>query len=162
MSPMNPEQYIQERVQDQLTFYRKAANRTKQAHIWVQSCIILLGILVPVLANLDDTLMGGSNSKTVVITVVSLLLAALTGISNFRKYGDLWLAYRTTEELLKNELFLFQTGAGPYTEKDSAFSDFVQNIESTISIEHERFRSLIESSRRPTTHKDIAGASAES
>lgn len=157
MSTMNPEQYIQERVQDQLTYYRKAANRTKQAHIWIQSSIILLGILVPVLANLDVNLIGVS--KTAVITVVSLLLAALTGISNFRKYGDLWLAYRTTEELLKKELFLFQTGAGPYTEKDSAFSEFVQNIESTISIEHERFRSLIESSRRPATHKE-AGASA--
>lgn len=156
---MNPEQYIQERVQDQLTYYRKAANRTKQAHIWIQSSIILLGILVPVLANLDVNLIGVS--KTAVITVVSLLLAALTGISNFRKYGDLWLAYRTTEELLKKELFLFQTGAAPYTEKDSAFSEFVQNIESTISIEHERFRSLIESSRRPATHKE-AGASAGS
>lgn len=154
MNTMNAEQYIQERVQDQLGYYQKAANRMKQLHLWTQSWIILLGILVPVLANLN---LG--DSKTSVITVVSLLLAALTGISNFRKYGDLWLAYRTTEELLKKELFLFQTGAGPYSEQDSAFPNFVQNIESTISVEHERFRSLIESSRRPTTSKGTTAVS---
>ena len=92
-----------------------------------------------------------------VITVVSLLLAALTGISNFRKYGDLWLAYRTTEELVKKELFLFQTEADRFMKKNSAFTDFLQNVESTISAEHERFRSLNESSRRPTT-QEHAGA----
>ena len=157
MSTMTPEQYIQERVQDQLNYYQKAANRMKQIHLWVQSSIIVLGILVPVLVNLDEATLA-SRPKTIVITLVSLVLAALTGISNFRKYGDLWLAYRTTEELLKKELFLFRTGAGPYAESGSAFSAFVEKIESMISAEHERFRSLIEGSGQPTTPKDAAPA----
>lgn len=147
---MNPDQYIEQRVQGQLDYYRSAATRAKMLHLWTQSSIIILGLLVPVIANLDEGLLGGPDSKTVVITAVSLLLAALTGITNFRKFGDLWLAYRSTEELIKRELFLFETGSNPYAEEDSAFGNFVESIESVISVEHERFRSLVESSRRPT------------
>lgn len=157
---MESEEYIESRVKDQLGYYERAANRNKNIHLRTQTGIILLAVLVPVIANLQAAYFGGENTKTITITILSLALAFLTGLVNFRKYGDLWLAFRTTEELLKKELFLFRTQSGPYRNDGDAFHNFVQIIESTISVEHERFRSLIESSQRPTTGPDRPGEGA--
>ena len=145
------ERYMVERVKDQLEYYEAAANKAKRAHMLTQTSIIVLDILVPVIANLDQVLFGSEATKTVVITIVSLTLAIVAGIANFRKYGDLWLAYRTTEETIKKEMYLFKSGAGPYRNGESPFKVFVERIENTISVEHEKFRSLIESAPRPTT-----------
>ena len=112
------------------------------------------------LANLPVGLLGGEAGKTLAITALSVTLAILTGLANFRKFGDLWLAFRTTEELLKKELFLFRTQSGPYEENGKAFQKFVKTTESIISVEHERFRSLIESAQRPTTDSAASGGSA--
>lgn len=156
---MDAEEYIETRVTDQLGYYQRAANRAKRWHMFTQTTIVVLGLLIPVLANLNAELFAGETGKTVVITVVSLGLAITTGIANFRKFGDLWLGYRTTEELLKRELFLFTANAGNYRDDENAFSDFVENVESLISSEHERFRSILESAKRPT--KGSAGKGSE-
>jgi hypothetical protein len=146
---LDPQEYIETRVEDQLAYYEKAANRAKAWHVYTQTAIVILGLLVPVVANLQEAYFLSAGQKTLVITVLSLLLAVLTGIVNFRKFGDLWLAYRSTEEMLKRELFLFETGAGRYRDNEEAFSDFVETTESIISVEHERFRALIESAKPP-------------
>ncbi len=86
----------------------------------------------------------------ILITALSLILALLTGIANFRKYGDLWLTYRMTEELLKTEKYLFLTGSGKYQSATNPFSQFVQSTEEIISSEHIKFRSIIEESGRPS------------
>ena len=109
---MESKEYIESRVEDQLGYYQRAANRNKNVHLRMQTGIILLALLVPVAANIQGDYLGGENTKTITITVLSLALAFLTGLANFRKFGDLWLAFRTTEELLKKELFLFRTQKG--------------------------------------------------
>jgi hypothetical protein len=81
---------------------------------------------------------------------MSLLLASFTGIANFRKYGELWLTYRATEEQLKHEKFLWLANSGRYRNAEDPFPEFVEQVEDIISSEHNRFRSIIEESRRPT------------
>ena len=149
---MDKETYLQKRVADQLDFYEKAANKAKRHHVYVQSTIIILGLLVPVVVNLPtkwgDTF-DGSIVIRIIVTILSLLLASLTGIANFRKYGELWLSYRMTEELIKNEKYLFLTSSARYVNQETAFSIFVQTVESIISSEHNKFRSIIEEAKRP-------------
>ena len=149
---MDIEKYMEERVEDQLNYYKKAANNAKRKHIWVQTTIIILGLLVPVVINLPNqwNILGDIQGYIKgIVTVLSISLAILTGVSNFRKYGDLWLTYRMTEELIKHEKFLFLTASGKYFENEAAQNDFVQNIESFLSSEHNKFRSIIENSKRP-------------
>ena len=152
--------YLNDRVEDQLTYYRCAANRAKKIHISTQTAIIVLGLLVPVLANVSlPTDVGslepeGFNKNAV--TICSLTLAVLTGIANFRKFGDLWRSYRTTEELIKHEKYLFITSSGQYVNQKESFDKFVSTIESIISMEHSKFRSLIEEAKRPATPSQIA------
>lgn len=160
---MQEEEYLNERVVDQLGYYSGAATKAKRMHIWLQTCIILMGILVPVVVNLPAEFFAAIRmSNTAAITVLSLALAVLTGVSNFRKYGDLWLSFRGTEELLKKESFLFRTGSGRYKSCEAPFAAFVENVESIVSVEHEKFHSLIESSRRPTTSGNDAESGEQS
>lgn len=150
---MDKEVYLKDRVDGQLCYYRRAADRAKKAHVITQTTIIILGILVPVVVNVPtdwgNGLDVGSYSK-ILVTILSLTVALLTGIANFRKHGDLWLTYRMTEELLKTEKLLFLTGSGKYEGATNPFSRFVNSVEKIVSSEHIRFRSIIEESSRPS------------
>ncbi len=150
---LNVEVYLTDRVDGQLRYYERAANKAKRTHVAMQTMIIVLGILVPVIVNIPTDWGEGLDFTPyarIFITAVSLLLALLTGIANFRKYGDLWLTYRMTEELLKTEKFLFLTGSGKYENATNQFSHFVKSIEEIVSSEHIKFRSIIEESGRPS------------
>lgn len=49
---MDIETYITERVDDQLTYYKDSATKAKNIHHRMQTTMILLGILIPVVVNL--------------------------------------------------------------------------------------------------------------
>ncbi len=147
--PMNAETYLNERVKNQLNYYEGAANKAKKTHYWTQTMIIVFAIVVPVIVNIPATLLHPDHVK-LAATLMTLVIAVLTGLSNFRKWGDLWLSFRMTEELLKQEKFMFLTGSGDYRDHGTAFHVFVKKVEFIVSAEHNKFRALIEDARRPT------------
>ncbi len=143
-------------MDDQLNYYEKAANKAKKTHIRIQTVIILLGLFIPVITNLKPEWIPGINGAEyikAIITVMALLLASLTGIANFRKFGELWLSYRRTEELLKQEKFLFITSSGRYLNNKNAENDFVQSIETIISSEHNQFHTILENEKKASTEE---------
>ena len=143
--------YLEERVEGQLAYYEKASGRAKRTYVGFQGSIILLAVVVPVLVNLQPIWgkMDFTLELRVLTTVMSLLLAVLSGLLSFRKYGELWLSYRATEELLKQEKYLFLARAGRYAGNQSAFEDFVSAIEGIVSGEHSKFTAMLEEARRP-------------
>ena len=156
---LNVETYLKDRVDGQLRYYEKAASKAKRVHIVIQTTIIIIGILVPVVVNIPTDwgpTLDVATYVRILITVLTLLLALLTGIANFRKYGDLWLTYRMTEELLKTEKFLFLTGSGKYDGAANPFSHFVKSIEEIVSSANVEFRSIIEESGRPRKEEATA------
>ena len=147
--------YIDERILDQLSYYSRAASRAKRNHYWAQSLMITMAAVVPVVLNLSYRwqIAGLSVDPKACATVMSLIVAILGGLTNFRKDGDLWLNFRRTEELLKQEYFLFRTSAGPYrdlTNEKERLAELSLRTETLISAEHNKFRSLVEDSRRPS------------
>ena len=146
---MDRDEYLKERVNDQISYYEKAANKARKKHVGIQTAVIVFALVVPVLVSAESWSGMGAELRVVAI-FASLLVAILNGVANFRKYGDLWLSYRMNEEFLKHEKFLFITASGKYEDAKTALSLFVQTVESIISTEHEKFRSLIESATRPT------------
>jgi hypothetical protein len=150
--------YLTERVNDQLQYYEKAANRAKRAYKWMQSAVIVLSLIVPVAVNLPEEWGTGvdiSLEIKIAVTLMSLTVAILNGLLNFGKQGDMWLSYRMTEELLKREKFMYLAAAGKYEDKQTAFTEFVTTVESIISAEHNKFRTLLEDAKRPS--KDESG-----
>ena len=150
---MKPDEYLEHRVEDQINYYKHAASREKRRHVWTQSIVIVFGAAVPVLVNLPEWSFGWfdlSIFARISATVLSLAVSILAGLANFRKFEDLWLAYRMTEELLKKEKYLYLTNTGDYSEVETAFPLFVDRIEQLISVEHSKFQTLIREARRPT------------
>ncbi len=147
---MDQAEYLKARVDDQIAYYEKSASKAKKEHVRIQTSVIVLALLVPVLVNAPELVPYLNMPTRVITTIVSLLVAILNGVANLRKPGDLWLTYRMTEEHLKHEKFLFLTGSGKYAGAENQFSVFVDRIETAISTEHDTFRSLIESATRPT------------
>jgi len=150
-----PNIYLEKRVDDQLSYYENAANKQKRKYVYTQSAIIILGLLVPVIINLPKEISGVDLSMWIQLTttILSLSLAVMNGMLNFLKFGDLWLSYRMTEEVLKQEKYLFLASAGKYQDKENAYSQFVETVESIISSEHNKFRNLINEARRPSKDK---------
>lgn len=152
--------YMTERVDDQLNYYEGAANKAKKNHMRFQITIILLGLFIPVVTNLPAKWIPITNSPEFIkaaITIMSLLLASLTGISNFRKFGEHWLSYRATEEQLKQEKFLFITSSGKYLDNKTAENVFVQSVESIISSEHQKFHTIIQDEKNVSCEQEEAG-----
>ena len=143
--------YMKERVDDQLAYYEKSANKAKHWYTWMQSSIIILAILVPIIVNMPSEvgLDFLAPHIKVLVTILSLLLAILNGLLNFQKHQDLWLGYRITGECLKHEKYLYLTRSGKYRQHESPFSEFVLSIESILSAEHHTFKNLIQSDKKP-------------
>lgn len=160
---MDPDQYLEHRVDDQLRYYEAAATRQKRRHIWTQSIVIAFGTAVPVIVNLPESAFGTdlTSFAKAVATLLSLTVAILTGLANFRKFDDLWLSYRMTEELLKREKYLYLTRSGDYSEAETAFPLFVERVEQLISVEHSKFQTFIKEARRPTKPGTIGDHKAE-
>lgn len=157
---MDIEKYLTDRVDDQLGYYGNAANKAKKKHVSMQMAIIILALLVPVVTNLPSNwgpLGDVQGHIKIAVTVLSLTLAIITGLANFRKPGDLWLTYRMTEELIKHEKYLFITNSGPYHNNEKAGHNFVETIESIISAEHNKFRTIVDTTRRSTADQGQEG-----
>jgi hypothetical protein len=144
--------YLSGRLEEQIAYYEKAANRAKQMHLRLQGGIIVLSVMVPVVVSRPQDLSGWVRY---LVVLVSLALPVMTGLSSFRKYGETWVSYRTTAELLKNEKYLFLTGSGRYRDNPHAFQDLVEAVESLLSAEHTKFRAFF------TEARPASGAAAE-
>jgi hypothetical protein len=141
------DRYLSGRLEEQIKYYETAAGRAKQLHVRLQSGIIVLSVMVPVAVSHPQDWSGWMRF---VVVGVSLLLPAMTGLTSFRKYGETWISYRTTAELLKTEKYLFLTGSGRYRDNPNAFHDLVETVETLLIAEHTKFRASFTEVRQAT------------
>jgi len=128
---MNEEEYIKKRLQDQINWYS-----TKS--LWNQKWFKRLKVLEIVCAAIIPFIAGMGSIVPYyqfVIGFLGVIIAVSSGISSIYKFHENWIEYRTTAETLKHELYLFQTKSQPY-DKENAFQELVQRVESLISKEH--------------------------
>jgi len=138
VTTIDVERYLSGRLEEQINYYEKAASRAKLMHVRLQSGIIVLSVMVPVAVSRPQDWSGWLRF---LVVAASLLLPAMTGLTSFRKYGETWISYRTTAELLKSEKYLFLTGSGRYRGNPNAFHDLVEAVEALLIAEHTKFRS---------------------
>lgn len=145
---LNVDRYMKERVDDQIDYYCMKAGRSKKWHVWTQGLILVLGAIAPVLYTISPSWAGEEWEPytRVVVTVISLALAVLAGLSNVWNSGEAWINFRSTEEQLKAEKFKFLTRSGKYRDSKDPFSDFVVSCENIMASEQQRFRNMVEES----------------
>src|SRR5688500_95421 len=113
---MDANQYLQERLDTQITWYDDKSAFNKKANTIAKIVEIVCAAVIPVLAGYAR---GGDELVSLGIGVLGVIVAATAGISAVMKFQEQWLKYRTTAESLKKEKYLFQTKVEPYDAEDS-------------------------------------------
>ena len=126
-------EYLENRYQDQMAYYDKAALKNQKKYKQFQWTLIVLSSIAPVLAALIDKW----PQLQWAVVVVSALVAILTaGLKTFQ-YQELWVTYRTTMEQLKHEYHFYRFGVDPYAgEGIDKEMLFVSRVETILDKEH--------------------------
>jgi hypothetical protein len=131
---MTQKEYISERLNDQLRYYDKVANRSKSRYLRSKFISVIAGALVPVLVNVEFQYV---DTITTILSVLVVLIVSLESVFHRREQ---WVNSRSTSEALRKEYFLFSTKEGPYKkhteDSDKAFIMFVERIEFLIESEN--------------------------
>lgn len=141
---MNEDQYIKNRLDDQITWYSKKS-------VWNQKWYKRLHIIAIVAAVTIPFLSGYMSGETIwmkfTIGLLGFLAAAIIAVLNLYQFQENWIEYRTTCESLKHEKYLYLTKTAPYDGED-AFPLLVEQVETLFSRENTNWSRQMRSSRK--------------
>ncbi len=148
---MDAEQYLAERVQDQIDWHSAKAAANQRAFKWLQVIVIVAGALLPLLAGLEDAASG----LTWVMGGIGVLIAALTGIAGLYRFNELWVEYRLTAESLSQEKYRFLTATAPYHEGDTK-ATLVERVEAILSDQNAQWQKIVAETESPAAADDTS------
>jgi len=134
-----PQKYISERVEQYQKWYDGKAVKMKSRYLRMRAFSVVGGGLVPVLINVPSQYtLWGAPVIQVFVTFISLLVVVGVSLESVFHYREQWKNYRSTEQLLGHEKFLYQSRVGRYRglSEEDAFRLFVERIEESIAIEN--------------------------
>ncbi|NWD55318.1 DUF4231 domain-containing protein [Pseudomonas veronii] len=137
--PISPESYIADRVAQYKGWYDKKAVRMKSRYLYMRAFSVVGGSVVPVLANVSFSyIVLGVSVIQLLLTVISLLVVIAVSLESVYHYREQWKNYRSTEQLLGHEEFLYRSRVGRYfgMNDQEAFRLFVERVEEAIAIEN--------------------------
>lgn len=136
---MTEQDYLINRVEDQIIWYEKRSAWNKRWYLRLKIIELFLALLIPLLTAYITTEATGLK---LAVGLIGLFVAAVSGLITLYKFQENWISYRSIVELLKQERFLYNAKAGPYKTED-AFALFVERFESFLSKEHSNWASYI-------------------
>jgi uncharacterized protein DUF4231 len=133
---MTSDEYLTKRVDQFQAWYDKKAVGAKRTFLRIRTLSVVGAVLVPVIANVR--IQGWESYSVGLTTVVSLFVSVAVALDSVYHFGDQWKNYRSTEQFLSREKFLFQTGEGPYKgmEEAEALVLLVERCEGQIAAEN--------------------------
>ena len=129
---MKEEEYLKQRVEDQINWYNKKSSTNKNYHNYLKFCEIIFALSIPLLAGFVTS---ENDFLKYSIGILGFLVAGIAGVMNQFQFKDKWTEYRTVSESLKQEKYLFQTKTTIYN-SDNSFEIFVERVENLISKEN--------------------------
>lgn len=145
---MTEEQYLSERVDDQIAWYSGKSTVNKRYYIWSNGLIIFFAAMIPFLSgvNIDNTTGGNidnTNWPQYATAFLGVMTATLTGLSALLKFQEKWTTYRITAESLRREKILYKTSASPYDKNGASFKNFVHNVERIMNNENSSWNEIM-------------------
>ncbi len=137
---MQPEDYLQSRIDDQITWYNAKSAHNKRWYYTCQIIVLIAGALIPLLTGYMDDVAW----LQYITGTLGGVIVVFQGLMSLKKYKDNWLTYRTTAETLQREKLMYQTGADPYDTAGEPFKLFVRNAESIMASENQGWKGLRE------------------
>ena len=135
---ITPEQYISERVEQYQGWYNKKSVTTKRRFLSMRGFSVVGGGLVPVLLNVPELRIRDIPTIHITVTIISLLVVVVVSLESVLHYREQWKNYRSTEQMLGHEIYLFRSGVGTYKGlgAQEAFQLFVARVEDSIAAEN--------------------------
>lgn len=134
--------YMKDRVEQYAQWYDKKAVKLKASFLRSRVGAAIGAVLVPVISNitLNWTLYGITLDLTrIMLSLIGVLVAILLALEGVLNYREHWKNYRTTEQYILSQKYLFEYRVGEYSNGslEEAFKTFVRNIETAIKNENE-------------------------
>ena len=143
---ITPEQYIAERIEQYQAWYNAKSVTAKRRYLGMRALSVVGGGLVPVLINIPSQLsLVGVPVIQAIVTIISLLVVISVSLESVFHYREQWKNYRSNEQLLGHEKFLFRSRVAPYEgmQDAEAFRLLVKRIEEAIAAENATTLSLM-------------------
>jgi len=136
---MTQEEYIKERLEDQINWYDKKSSICQKKHKFWQVMKIVAALLITSLslwapAEFTNEKATFHVNLTHVIGVIGAFVVFIESFVRIFDYEKLWIQYRSSAEKLNREKLLFQTKSKPYHTKE-AFTLLVQRCEAIMQDE---------------------------
>ncbi len=133
---INMEEYITDRLEDQIAWYDRKASKAQSKYKTFQIVEIILAASIPLLA--------GYSSHTIFAIIIGSfgsVIAVIESIVKLNKYHENWIEYRSTCEMLRYHKYLYTTKTGPYSNTEETIDNlFVRTIETIISSENNQWK----------------------
>jgi hypothetical protein len=151
MTTMDQESYLSKRVDDQLSWLSKTSKASKRGFMRLRIFEILLGTAITVFSPYAGQFGWGP----LAIAMAGGGIALSGSLLALNRNQENWVRYRSLNEALKREKFLFLTRATPaYQNDQQAFASFVIAVESLMSEERSGWARLI------SQQSDLPGAAS--
>ena len=132
---MNQEDYIEQRVDNQLHWYSAKSMINKKMHLGTRGLVIIFSAFIPFAAGFSET-HPDHLYLNYLIGVLGMLVAIIAGVSALMKYQEKWVKYRSTAEALNREKYMFMTLSGNYQDEKDPFHLLVTRVENIIALEN--------------------------
>ena len=154
---MKPDEYIAQRLDDQITWYDKKSGYNQRAYKRLRIFEIVAASAIPLLSGAHAL----GNHGALLVGVLGAAIAICSAVSALSKFHELWLEYRTIAETLRHHKYLYLTESRPYHQAD-AFALLVEAVEGVISKENSSWNSLNRNKGKPAPEETALSASAAS
>lgn len=146
---MDVEQYLTERLDDQITWYDRKSGWNQQLHKRLRLVEVIAAASIPFLTGF----IADFSFMTHVVAVVGVAIAVISGSFSVFKFQENWIEYRTTAETLKRQKYLFLTQTSPY-DSEAAFQILVETVEGLISEENSKWTQYIKQQKQNAPQAD--------
>lgn len=144
---LDRDSYLTRRLDDQIEWYGAKAAWNQTWYKRLRAIEIVAAATIPFLTGYFST--GGAPIQFTV-GALGLLVAVLSGLISLYRFQENWVEYRKTCETLKQQKYLFETGAPPYDGEDG-FQRLVGTVESIIAGENAGWASRAAAAAAPVS-----------
>src|SRR5215210_9282675 len=106
--------YLEGRLKEQLEYHSTQSDANKKKFYGLQFAVLITGALVPIV----NVIIPGGDLLRLTSSILGGIIIVITSVMQLHKYQENWILFRTTQELLKKEKFLYLNDAGDYAELD--------------------------------------------
>ena len=146
----SPQHYIDNRLNDQLAWYRGKAAEAKNRYHWIAAVQFAMTAAVPVL-----NAFGAQDSRFIYIASVCAAIAAVSmGFLALGNHQQNWLRYRQAANSLETIFWLYKNGAAPFNTEERGRL-LVERAEDVMAQESGQWRSELTKGTAPAPLRPV-------